>query len=84
MKIIKTEAIDTEVVEDVKCDICKESCRVKMNGYDMFEYATLHSNWGYGSDHDGDKTELHFCENCVGRIGERYQIPKDELFKSND
>ncbi|MGM0857307.1 MAG: hypothetical protein ACQEW0_09485 [Pseudomonadota bacterium] len=59
MKIIEKVEIDT--VTDVKCDVCLCSTRVMEHG---LEFATLQAHWGYGSEHDGDRYELHLCESC--------------------
>ena len=51
-----------KVLSDVSCDICgKSTTNYKDIGPD---YATLESYWGYGSNNDGSKYEIHICENC--------------------
>lgn len=59
MKI--TGRVETEVVTDVKCDICRRSTRVAVGG---LQFATLKAKWGSGSKHDGERYEFHLCEGC--------------------
>ena len=60
MKVITKQEVD--VVSDIRCDICDESCS-PVEGYDPL-YGTLSAKWGYGSRHDGENYELHLCESC--------------------
>ena len=46
-----TKNIVADVVEDVKCDICGESCKIVASP--DFEYSQLFADWGYGSKNDG-------------------------------
>lgn len=62
MKITTTEQAET--VNDVLCDVCGDSTRVE--GYGL-QFGTLRANWGYGSNHDGERYELHLCEPCFFR-----------------
>ena len=60
MKIIGR--VETEVVTDVKCDICTRSTRVDARG---LQFATLKAKkWGFGTKHDGERYEFHLCEGC--------------------
>ncbi|PHN22818.1 hypothetical protein AO242_16205 [Pseudomonas sp. ICMP 561] len=59
MKI--TGRVETEVVTDVKCDICTRSTRVDADG---LQFATLKAKWGFGAKHDGERYEFHLCEGC--------------------
>lgn len=59
MKI--TERVETEVVTDVKCDVCTSSTRVAADG---LQFATLKAKWGAGTKHDGECYEFHLCEGC--------------------
>lgn len=59
MKIIGKLEINT--VTDVICDVCLCSTRIAS---DTLEFATLKAHWGYGSEHDGERYELHLCESC--------------------
>ncbi|KFE55404.1 hypothetical protein IV01_12320 [Pseudomonas syringae] len=59
MKI--TGRVETEVVTDVKCDICTRSTRVDAGG---LQFATLKAKWGFGTKHDGERYEFHLCEGC--------------------
>lgn len=59
MKII--ERVEIEAVTDVKCDVCRCSTRSEIDG---FQFATLQAHLGFGTKHDGERYELHLCENC--------------------
>ena len=59
MKII--ERVEIEAVTDVKCDVCRCSTRLITGG---LQFATLQAHWGFGTQHDGERYELHLCENC--------------------
>jgi hypothetical protein len=55
-----------KVLDDVKCDICGKSTT---NYPDVGpDYATLESYWGYGSQKDGSKYEVHLCESCFNDV----------------
>lgn len=56
-----TEKVEVEAVTDVVCDVCLTTTRV---AGENLEYATLQAQWGYGSQHDGERYEVHLCESC--------------------
>ena len=62
MKI--TGRVEIEGVPDVLCDVCRSSARLKSGGH---QFGTLQAHWGYGSAHDGQRYELHLCEECFFR-----------------
>lgn len=43
------------------CDVCLTTTHV---AGENLEYATLEAHWGYGSQHDGERYEIHLCESC--------------------
>ncbi|MED5525425.1 MAG: hypothetical protein VX447_11840 [Pseudomonadota bacterium] len=53
---------EVEVITDVLCDICGDS--TSGDGKISPQFAVLSANWGYGSEHDGEVYEVHFCESC--------------------
>lgn len=59
MKIISK--VEIEAVTDVVCDVCRLTTRVKSSG---LQFATLQAHWGYGTQHDGQRYEIHLCESC--------------------
>ncbi|WP_207267771.1 hypothetical protein [Pseudomonas sp. GW101-3H06] len=59
MKI--TGSIQIEAVTDVVCDMCLCSTSLPGGGR---QFATFQAHWGYGTKHDGERYELHLCENC--------------------
>ncbi|WP_417533702.1 hypothetical protein [Marinobacterium stanieri] len=60
MKVITKKACD--VVEDVHCDVCGTS--TSNDSTHAPEFGVLQADWGYGSQHDGERYELHLCETC--------------------
>ena len=65
--IIKTSELGTiEVVKDIRCDGCVNSCRDKEDL--NYEYATFHAEWGYSSANDLDDWESHLCEKCALKV----------------
>lgn len=68
-----------ELVHDVSCDVCSESTGV--DGYGT-QFGVLRASWGYGSRHDGERYEVHLCENCFFRTlsGLRRERMVNDLF----
>jgi hypothetical protein len=62
MKTITEKTI--EVVDDVICDVCGNSCKDHM---DNMESATLSAYWGYTSKKDGEVYEVDICESCFDK-----------------
>lgn len=56
-----TEKVEVDAVTDVVCDVCLTSTGAAGGG---LEFATLQAHWGYGTQHDGERYELHLCESC--------------------
>lgn len=81
MKI--TEKVEIETVTDVMCDVCLCSTQVTSGA---LEFATLQAHWGYGTKHDGERYELHLCEDCffltIANLKQGRRI--QNLFSDND
>jgi len=81
MKI--TGRVEIEAVADVQCDVCRCSTRLDTGG---LQFATLQAHWGFGTKHDGERYELHLCENCffgtVAYLKQERRI--QNLFDQND
>lgn len=56
-----TQMIEVETVTDIVCDVCGESTHLKTGGH---QFGTLKAHWGYGTTHDGERYEVHLCEQC--------------------
>ena len=66
-----------EVIVDVTCDCCGNSCKVAEGIVDNearedygekyydFEYMTLSANWGYHSGKDLETWNAQICEKCI-------------------
>lgn len=52
----------TQVVDHIFCDVCGKTCTDDF--YNSHENATLEAIWGYKSQHDLEKYEIHLCESC--------------------
>ncbi len=77
MEIKQIQNKNIEVITDVICDCCGESCKAyegKINNdarvdngepfYD-FEFMKLEVHWGYHSGKDTQKWTAQICEKCV-------------------
>ncbi|MBD8237843.1 MULTISPECIES: hypothetical protein [Pseudomonas] len=53
--------VEVETFIDVRCDVCDASTRVDTGG---LQFGSLQAKWGFGSSHDGERYEIHLCENC--------------------
>ena len=62
MKTYKKKTI--QVLDQTLCDVCGKTCTDDF--YNNHENATIEANWGYNSGRDGQKFEIHLCENCFG------------------
>lgn len=61
----ENETKDVEVIKDVICNMCGNSCK-KHEGFDgSFSFATVKAHWGYFSDNrDGELHEAQICQKC--------------------
>lgn len=50
-----------ETLADVTCDVCGRSTKIEGYGH---QFGSLQAHWGYGSQHDGERYEVHLCEAC--------------------
>jgi hypothetical protein len=63
IKTVKAERVIVEdLVEDILCNICGESCRDRMAM--NYEYMTCQASWGFDSTRDTYTTVFHVCEPC--------------------
>jgi hypothetical protein len=77
MEIKEIKNLKTEVVTDIICDCCGQSCKVLERVIDnelridngelirYFEYMKLEGIWGYNSNKDEEKWTAYLCEKCV-------------------
>jgi hypothetical protein len=65
MKLKNFKMVSTETTEDIICDSCGESCKVKLGDVEFYEYMELKTYWGYASNKDGEEWIAHVCEKCV-------------------
>jgi hypothetical protein len=77
MLIRQRQQREIEVITDVVCDRCGQSCvnwdvwPTSESGEDaatIAEYATFEVHWGYGSRHDGDHWLAQLCEACAEAV----------------
>jgi len=62
MRTYKNKTI--KVLDQTICDVCGKTCTDDF--YNNHENATLEAHWGYNTSRDGQKFEIHLCENCFG------------------
>jgi len=55
---VMSEPSQTDVIH---CAVCGSDTRVP--GYGQ-QFGTLLARWGYGSQHDGERYQVHLCEPC--------------------
>ena len=72
MKRTKTVVRRVEVVRVVLCNKCGKACPQFVPG--QFEFATLATDWGYGSKRDGEREESHLCESCYVKVVSCFKI----------
>lgn len=77
MDIKKVQTKKVEILTDVICDSCGQSCKVfdgviendtiVDNGepYCEFNYMELNATWGYYSNKDNEEWVAKICEKCV-------------------
>jgi len=75
MKIVKTEKIEIEIVDDILCDKCGESCKLR----DSSEFGGLIEArvcGGYYSTHleDGEDFNFSICEKCLFEMFKDFKI----------
>jgi len=70
---------EVEVIADVVCDRCGQSCVNREvwgapesveDATTIAEVATFEAHWGYGSHHDGERWLAHLCEACAEAVRE--------------
>lgn len=61
MEVKKKENREIEVIADIICDSCGNSCKTEVD----YEYMTLEANWGYGTKKDMERWNAQICEKCV-------------------
>ncbi|MHC3748965.1 hypothetical protein ACYKDZ_08785 [Stutzerimonas stutzeri] len=52
-----------ETPVDIACDVCCQNIRAEGD----CQYGILLAYWGHGSQHDGERYEVHLCEPCFFR-----------------
>jgi hypothetical protein len=79
MLVRQKQQREIEVIVDVLCDRCGQSCvKWEIRGAPesvedattIAEYATFEAHWGYGSSHDGEHWLAHLCEACAEAVRE--------------
>jgi hypothetical protein len=73
MKIIEKKTVETDVLVDIKCDLCGNTCNTgDCGGTPDYNYAVLSFNFGYTSTRDGDNGNIHICNACFDkRFGDK-------------
>ena len=59
MKTYKEKTV--KVLDQIMCDACGKNCT---DDYGNHENATLEAAWGYTSKRDGERFDIHLCNNC--------------------
>jgi hypothetical protein len=67
-EVFEQQPIVTQVLRDVRCDRCGESCRLGVEPHAQYECAQLSADWGYWSAHDTQSWRADLCESCAGEV----------------
>lgn len=59
MKTYKTKSV--KKLDKIFCDVCGA---LTTDDYGNHEHATIEAIWGYNSNQDGMRHEIHLCEKC--------------------
>lgn len=82
MEILEKKLVEKEVVGDVICNMCGDSCRDYIDAahtHCNYNYAAITSNFGYGSTlYDGEEFEAHICESCYQKIENMFVIKPEK------
>jgi hypothetical protein len=82
MKKFKTINKPEQVVTDIKCDKCGNSClspKDKNADYGI-NHMTLKASWGYMSNHDMETWEAQICEDCAVELSKSIRFDKTDSF----
>ena len=60
----ETKSIEVDMLEDILCDMCGNSCR----SGDYYNRMKLYAHWGYDSAKDGEFYIADVCETCVDKV----------------
>lgn len=78
MEIREKKLVEKEIVADVLCNKCGESCRDYIDkGHKHFNhnYALITPDFNYGSVlYDMDDWEVHICETCYAEFEATFKI----------
>jgi hypothetical protein len=77
MEIKEIQNKKVEIITDIICDSCGQSCKVREDIIDndlrldhvqpsySFEFMDLEAHWGYDSGKDCESWSAQICEKCV-------------------
>lgn len=78
MEINEVVKKDVEVIADIICDSCGNSCKTDAD----FEFIEMKANWGYNTKKDMEKWTAHICEKCVDEKLAFINFKKEQVFFS--
>jgi len=93
MEIKEIQYKKTEVITDILCDCCGQSCKVQedvienptrldhLEPFYNFEYMVLETYWGFYSGKDGEKWSAQICENCVDKLFSFVKFKKENYLR---
>jgi hypothetical protein len=81
MKKTEIKAIDTEVITDVVCNNCGESCRSKAINENFEGLIEVEVNGGYGAEclEDMIKYKFSLCEKCLSEMFSKFKIQPEKI-----
>lgn len=70
------EIQNVEVIKDVLCNKCGNSCMKQEGTFKEPSFAELTAHWGYFSDNrDGEVHGAHLCQNCWQKFTQDFKYP---------
>lgn len=80
-ELIKIEQ-EKSIIKDIRCDKCGQSCSKDVGGFPLFNYMSLNSTWGYGSDKDGEDWAAEICQSCAEELSHsiKFRVIQRDVF----
>lgn len=77
----KTKIIKTEVIVDVICNNCGESCRSKAINENFEGLIEIEVNGSYGTEFLDDMTKYKFslCEKCLSNMFSKFKMQPEKI-----
>ena len=68
MKVVQKTIKEVDILVDILCDRCGNSCNAGDAEFVDYEYAVLSASWGYYSRKDDTRWDIELCEECADKV----------------